>query len=208
MWTKRHLILLTISSLFLASGVTFIRAAESEKRAPPNVAPSVDLNRYLGKWYELASIPASFQKQCETNTTAEYKLLKHSRIEVLNACLTKEGIEDKALGRAKVKDTASFAKLKVTFVHILTWIYLFGGDYWILRVDGSPYFPDYQVSLIGHPKRKYAWVLSRTPTLSMEQWRSIEEKYRTEGYDTCKILTSRQSAGLSERVPLCEFVVR
>lgn len=161
----------------------------------------VDLNRYIGKWYEVASIPQSFQKQCVRNTTAEYSFAEKGLIKVLNSCETDTGKRDSAEGRAKVVDTASNSKLKVTFVKIITWVFAFGGDYWILDVS-----PDYSVALIGAPNLDYAWILARTPTLEMAKFIEIESKYKALGYDTCQILTSVQSDGLGKRIPLCEFV--
>ena len=186
---KSFLILLLIACHSLAA------------RSEIPTAHFVDLNRYVGKWYEVASIPQSFQKQCVANTTAEYSFAEKGLIKVLNSCDTKTGKRDSAEGRAKVVDTSSNSKLKVTFVKIITWVFAFGGDYWILDVS-----PDYSYALIGAPKLDYAWILSRTPSLEKTTFIEIESKYKALGYDTCQILTSVQSAGLGKRIPLCEYV--
>lgn len=164
---------------------------------PPPTVGQVDLNKYVGLWYEVASIPQSFQKQCARNTTAQYTLLDNGLIKVDNSCDTKEGKRSSAEGRAKVVDTQSNAKLKVTFVKLLSWIFKFGGDYWILDLA-----PDYSYALVGDSKREYAWVLSRTPQLSLAQFKKINDKFVELGYDTSKILTSVQTNGFSERKPL------
>ncbi len=165
-------------------------------------APHVDLNRYLGKWYEVASIPQSFQRQCTGNTTALYSYSKGGRIKVINSCDTANGRRSVALGRAEVVDSMSNSKLKVTFVKIFgQWIFAFGGDYWILDVA-----PDYSYALVGDPSANYAWLLSRTSKVSNAVYVYAEAKFRSEGYNTCKILTSVQTGGISARIPLCKLV--
>lgn len=174
-----------------------------DSRPEVQTAPFVELNKYLGKWYEVASIPQSFQKQCVANTTAEYSMADDGMIKVLNSCDTIKGQRDGAEARAKVIDTHTNSKLKVTFVKIINWIFAFGGNYWILDVDSS-----YSVALIGDPSRQYAWILSRSPELSAAQWVEAEKVYKAQGYDTCKILTSVQTAGISKRLPLCEYIAK
>jgi apolipoprotein D and lipocalin family protein len=161
----------------------------------------VDLNKYIGKWYEVASIPQSFQKQCVTDTSAQYSAAENGLIKVYNSCTTAEGKVSGAEARARITDVTSNSKLKVTFVKIIDWVFAFGGNYWILDVDNG-----YNVALVGDPSRGYAWILSRQPDLSKAQWVDAEKTFKSQGYDTCKILTSIQTGGESKRTPLCEFV--
>lgn len=171
--------------------------------SPSNVqtVDYVDLNRYLGTWYEIASIPQSFQRQCVGNTTAEYSLTKANTIKVLNSCDTKSGARKTAEARAKIVDKDSNAKLKVTFVKIFNWVYSFGGSYWILDLA-----EDYSYAVVGDPTTEYAWILSRTPQMSHEDLVAANENLVKNGYDTCKVLTSIQNGGFSERKPLCELL--
>lgn len=171
------------------------------KKPEVPTAPHVDLEKYLGKWYEVASIPQSFQRKCVGNTSAEYSTAEDNLIKVLNSCDTESGDRKIAEGRAKVTDQDHNSKLKVTFVKLIKWIFALGGNYWILDVA-----PNYSHALIGDPSLKYAWILSRTPSLDKSVFIEAEAKYRSLGYDTCKILTSIQSQGLSAREPLCDFV--
>lgn len=168
--------------------------------AEVSTVPKVDLDRYLGKWYEVAAIPQRFQKQCVANTNAEYSMAEDGLIKVLNSCDTAEGSRSVAEGRAKVVDTQSNSKLKVTFVKFIDWIFAFGGAYWIVDLA-----PDYSYALIGDPSAKYAWVLSRNPVMASEVYLKIEAKFKAEGYDTCQILTSVQDGGTSQRTPLCQI---
>lgn len=163
----------------------------------------VDLNKYIGKWYEVASIPQSFQKQCVADTSAQYSAAEDGLIKVYNSCTTSAGKVSAAEARARITDATSNSKLKVTFVKIIDWVFAFGGNYWILDVDNG-----YNVALVGDPSRGYAWILSRHPDLSKAQWVDAEKTFKNQGYDTCKILTSVQTGGESKRTPLCEFVTR
>lgn len=193
--------LLKVSALcFLLLGCS---SFAKDSRAEVQTASFVELNKYIGKWYEVASIPQSFQKQCVANTTAEYSLLENGMIKVFNSCDTNKGARDSAEGRAKIVDSKTNSKLKVTFVKIGGWIFAFGGNYWILDIDSG-----YHVALIGDPSRDYAWILSRSPELSAAQWVEAEKTYKAQGYDTCKILTSIQSSGVTKRIPLCDYVAK
>ncbi|MCK6598595.1 MAG: lipocalin family protein [Bdellovibrionaceae bacterium] len=172
-----------------------------DSRPTVQTAQFVDLNKYLGKWYEVASIPQSFQKQCVANTTAQYSLTDNGLIKVLNSCTKIDDSVSVAEARARVIDTQSYSKLKVTFVKLFDWVFAFGGNYWILDVDSN-----YNIALVGDPTRNYAWILSRYPSLSTAQWVEAEKTFKNQGYDTCKILTSIQAGGLNSRVPLCQYL--
>lgn len=176
--------------------------AESEKsQQPVKTADAVDLQKYLGKWYEIAAIPQSFQKKCVGNTSAVYDIVEDGLISVVNTCDTASGVPSVANGRAKVVDTQSNSKLKVTFVKFLGWQFLLGGDYWILAIGEN-----YSYAIVGAPGRDYAWILSRTPDLSKEK---IIEAYQTlvaQGFDPCKLISTIQTSGLQKKVPLCEIV--
>lgn len=186
--------------IVLFSGlILFTGLAKAEDEV--QTAKYVDLNKYIGLWYEVASIPQSFQKQCVSNTTAEYSFGGDGLIVVNNTCQTKTGERTGAEGRAKVVDANTNAKLKVTFVKLLDWIFAFGGNYWILDVAS-----DYSYALVGDPSRDYAWILSRTPSIEEGIVAGAEKIFREQGYDTCKILTSVQDGGFAKRRPLCEIV--
>ena len=144
---------------------------------PPTTVPYVDLNRYIGLWYEIAKIPNSFQKQCAAGTTAEYSLREDGRISVINKCYKSDGSLDEAGGVARVRDNQSNAKLQVSFVRILG-RNRFWGDYWIIGLD-----EDYRWAVVGHPKRRYGWILSRTPELTPELRQQINSLLERQGYN-------------------------
>lgn len=143
----------------------------------PQVVKKVDLERYAGIWYEIAKIPNRFQKHCKSGTTAQYKLRDDGKIEVINSCVDEDGEKDDAEGIARVVDNSTNAKLEVSFVSIFG-IHLFWGDYWIIGLDSN-----YEYALVGTPKRKYGWILSRTPKLSEEKLNEAFEILKSQGYD-------------------------
>lgn len=190
---KRVSINLLLAAFFTSVGGATIETVET--------VDQVDLHQYLGKWHEVASIPQSFQKMCVGNTTAEYSFAEGHLLRVLNSCDTQEGTRKLAEGRAKVIDTKSNAKLKVTFVKFIDWIFAFGGDYWILFLGEN-----YSYAVVGDPSREYAWILSRTPVLPYRALVAAEQNLKSNGYNTCRILTSIQKGGFSERKPVCDVV--
>jgi apolipoprotein D and lipocalin family protein len=141
--------------------------SQGKDLSPLKTVSQVDLNKYVGLWYEIAKIPNSFQEQCAYGTTAEYKLLEDGNIQVINKCYTKDDEEDIAEGLAKVVIKQTNSKLKVSFFSILGFR-PFWGDYWIIGLDDN-----YQWAVVGSPHRKYGWILSRTPTLPDETMNKI-----------------------------------
>ena len=159
-------------------------ATDPAGAAPPplRTVPHVDLERYVGTWYEIASFPQWFQKGC-TGTTATYSIRHDGTVDVLNHCAldSLDGKVKVARGRAKVVDHDSNAKLKVSF------FWPFWGDYWIVDLGH-----DYDYAVVGHPGRKYLWILSRTPTMADSVYSGIVERLRAQGYDTTRLQRTLQ----------------
>lgn len=159
----------------------------------------VDLNRYQGTWFEVASIPASFQKKCIGNVMAEYSILDSGEVKVVNSCDEIQG-RNVAVARARVKDSETNAKLDVAFFKFLGhYVFLFAGDYWVIDLDSN-----YQWAVVGTPNRKFAWILSRRPYLDSQTLSGIAERLKNQKYDPCLLMTTRQMGGLTERKSLCE----
>lgn len=186
--------------LFVLSTGQVLASLNNSK--PVQTVEYVDLNRYTGTWYEVASIPQSFQKKCVSNSKAQYSLTKGKLIKVVNSCETKTGDTKTAEARAKVVSTdGSNSKLKVTFVKIFDWVFSFGGNYWIIALAD-----DYSYAVVGDPTTEYAWILSRTPQMSQIDLELAAKSLEANGYDTCKLLTTIQDNGFTEKKPLCEVV--
>ncbi len=152
-------------------------STESLRLPPLQTVAHVDLARYVGTWYEIASFPQSFQRGCVA-TTATYTIRADGDIDVLNRCRKDalDGKEKSALGRARVVDGATNAKLEVSFFRP------FWGDYWIVDLGA-----DYDYAVVGHPGRDYLWILSRVPTMPEATYEGILARLKAQGYDTSRL---------------------
>jgi apolipoprotein D and lipocalin family protein len=136
----------------------------------------VDLDRYAGRWYEVAKIPNRFQDQCVSDTTAHYTPNADGTIAVVNRCRLRDGSFDEADAVARVADPETQAKLEVSFFSLLGWRPLWG-NYWVLALGR-----EYEYSVVGEPGRRYGWILSRTPTLPDTTRAEIDRRLRDLGY--------------------------
>jgi len=159
---------------------------------PLQTVPRVDLARYAGTWYEIASFPQRFQQGC-TLTTATYTLRADGGLDVENRCRkgSPDGEAAVATGRARVVEPESGAKLQVSF------FWPFWGDYWIVDLS-----PDYAYAVVGHPSRDYLWILSREPTLPEAVLQGILERLAAQGYELARLQRTLQAPpGGAERRP-------
>jgi apolipoprotein D and lipocalin family protein len=117
----------------------------------------VDLERYAGDWYEIARLPAWFQRKC-LQSRASYEIAAADRIAVTNSCRTRSGDIDVATGTATVVDPETNAKLEVVFDNWFSRLFpgLTKGDYWIIHLDET-----YSEVLVGTPDRDYLWIMTR-----------------------------------------------
>jgi len=174
--------LIALSVLILVSC-----ASPQDKDLPPlKTVQYVDLNKYVGLWYEIAKIPNSFQDHCAYGTTAEYKIDEDGDIIVTNSCYDEESSLDVAEGLANIIDKKSNTKLEVSFVSFLG-IRPFWGDYWIIGLDEN-----YQWAVVGTPNRKYGWVLSRTPSLPDDTMQKIFSLLKSQHYNPDNFEISKQ----------------
>jgi apolipoprotein D and lipocalin family protein len=157
-------------------------AAASSNLPPLQTVPRVDLDRYMGTWYEIASFPQRFQKGCVASM-ATYTLRNNGKVAVLNQCRneTLDGKLRSAKGTAWVVDTRTNAKLKVSF------FWPFSGDYWIIDLG-----PKYEYAVVGHPKRTYLWILSRRPQMDEGTYEAILQRLKAQGYDLSRLQKTLQ----------------
>jgi apolipoprotein D and lipocalin family protein len=144
--------------------------------------PHVDLEKYLGKWYEIAHLPFRFEDDC-TDITATYSLSKDGNISVLNECL-RDGKLKQAKGKAKVVDKNTGARLKVTF------FWPFSADYWIIDLG-----KDYDYAVVGTPNRKYLWILSRTSKMDDKLFSQLIESVKSKGFDVNSLIKTSHKEG-------------
>jgi len=161
--------------------------AHAPSGPPLRTVDRVDLQRYLGKWFEIATIPMSFQKGC-TGVTATYTIRPDGDVDVVNTCRreTLDGPERQATAKAWSVDPSN-ARLVVRF------FWPFTGDYWIIDLD-----PEYRWAVVGHPSREYLWILSRTPQMDAATYDGILARLRAQAYDTTKLVKTPQLPGPGE----------
>ncbi|KAA3439832.1 lipocalin family protein [Rufibacter hautae] len=177
---KKSLVFAGVGVGLLAIGALYL--ALKPKPAPLPTVASVDLQRYAGKWYEIAAFPNRFEKGCHC-TTAVYTP-KEGYVEVNNTCRkgSANGKDDGALGKAFPVEGSNNAKLRVQF------FWPFRGDYWILSLAD-----DYSHVLVGSPDRKYLWILARSRQLDPATYRQLAQKAQSLGFDTRKLRLADQS---------------
>ncbi|KAH7546205.1 hypothetical protein FEM48_Zijuj01G0175900 [Ziziphus jujuba var. spinosa] len=153
------------------------------------VVKGLDLKRYMGRWYEIASFPSMFQPKNGVNTRATYTLREDGTVNVLNETWS-DGKRGSIEGSAYKADPSSDeAKLKVKFyVPPFLPIIPVTGDYWVLYIDD-----EYQYAVVGQPSRRYLWILSRHTHIDDETYNQLVQKAENEGYDVSKLHKTPQT---------------
>ena len=144
---------------------------------PLRTVAHVDLPRYMGDWYVIAEIPYFAEKNC-VDSIESYALRPDGDIDNWFTCRKKSfdaPLERQATARATVVDKTSNAVWRVRFFKI------FSVKYLILDLD-----PQYQWVAVGHPSRKYGWIMARAKTLDAETYQKILRGLGDQGYDTSK----------------------
>ena len=157
-----------------------------QARMELKVVSFVDLNRYLGTWYEIARYPHRFQENCFASQ-ANYSLRQDGYIQVINQCRLGgfDGELNEAEGKAWVVDKTTNAKLKVQF------FWPFSGKYWVIVLD-----PGYQYAVVGHPSREYLWILNRSQKMDPQLYEKLLEEIERQGYDATKLIITPQPGNI------------
>jgi len=174
------LALISVAAVGLAACAS-LAAGPVGNPAVPQPAKAVDLQRYVGLWYEMARYENPFERHCEA-VTAAYRALPDGTIEVINSCHKTDvgGPLKVAKGRAKVVPGSQDAKLKVSFFGP------FYGDYWVLD-----HADDYSWSIVGEPSGRYLWILTRQVGPDAATRDLLQTRVKSLGYDMSLI---RQTA--------------
>ncbi len=162
--------------------VILCMAATTLKSQSLQTVPYVDIKKYAGKWYEIASYPQRFQKGCH-GTTAEYTWSEKGYVIVENRC-NKGSLSGKLSyikGKAFVEENSGNAKLKVQF------FWPFKGKYWIIDLAD-----DYSYAVVSHPNKNYLWILSRTSKMNDETYQQIIARLKEKGFDLAKLQLTEQ----------------
>lgn len=176
---KNRVIMIMAISLMMLLGVVSC----SSENVNNSTIPVLDLDRYLGKWYEIARFDHSFERGI-TNATAVYSMRSDGKIEVVNSGM-KNGKFKSSTGKAKT--TGKPAVLRVSFFGP------FYSDYRILMLS-----PDYSYAMIGSGSSKYLWILSRRPAIPGSIKDDILREARLRGYDTGRLIWVDQSLNLDK----------
>jgi lipocalin/uncharacterized protein YbjT (DUF2867 family) len=175
-----HLMSWTIAAALAAAPV------QAQAPAPVRTVESVDLERYLGEWFEIARFPNRFQRGCASDVRARYGKRDDGRIDVINQCRTADGRLTEARGVARKAQASTSAKLKVRFAPaVLSFLPFVWGDYWILGLAA-----DYSWAVVGSPNREYLWVLARTPQLDAGRFESALDAARLNGFAVERLVTT------------------
>jgi len=137
----------------------------------------VDVDRYMGTWYEIAKFPQRFEYGL-VGVTATYSLLPNGKVRVLNSGYLNDfsGKLKTAKGKAWIVDRTTNAKLKVSF------FWPFAGDYWILELG-----KDYEYAVVGEGSRQYLWILSRAPQMQQDVYNGILMRLKGKGFDISRL---------------------
>ena len=161
--------------------------------APLLPIAQLHVQRYLGRWYEIARFPNRFQKQCHSDVSADYAMRSDGQISVLNQCRLANGEWERAWGLARQVGAEDSARLKVRFapdwLSFVPWVW---GDYWVIDLDAS-----YGLVAVSEPSRQYLWVLSRTPQVDGPRYEALLQRLEALGLDTQKLRKSSQILSLN-----------
>ena len=167
---------------FIISGL-FIGCSGQKQIIDKSVVKELDLQKYMGTWYEIARYDHRFERGM-VGVTANYSMRPDGKIKVVNSGYqtTLDGEYSEAVGKAKIPDPENEpAKLKVSF------FWIFYGDYYVMELD-----EDYQWAVIGSSTVKYLWILSRTPQMRPEVYNDLLQRISKRGYDTSKLIKVKQ----------------
>ena len=149
----------------------------------------VELDKYLGVWYEVARKPMYFQNKCDRDVSATYTLNENGNIGVDNRCYSKDGKLNYSVGEAFIQNAPFNTKLKVSFLpESVRWLPVGRGDYWVLKIDDA-----YQTVLVGEPRRRYLWVLSRSAHPDQAVVKEYLDYAQSIGYDIGDVIYTKQT---------------
>jgi len=190
---NRRLAPTLVKGTLLASVVAVLtmKAYAAGKAAASDLEPvrSLDLERYLGTWYEIARYPNRFERKCAGNTTATYTAMPDGRVRVENRCRLEDGSTDVAEGVARLCGPAGSPRLKVRFAPaLLSFLPPVWGDYWVIDLDRN-----YTLAAVSEPGRDYLWILSRTPQVEKRALDALLARLSGQGFDVRRLVYTPQA---------------
>ncbi|MGX7695251.1 lipocalin family protein [Gordonia polyisoprenivorans] len=212
--TRRTVRLLVPLLAVLGAVVALIATPATADAAPLKPVAKLDVTRYLGTWWQQATIPSFFGVRCAKDTNATYTQINATTIGVDNKCTSFTGQPDGIKGKATVIDPVTKAQLVVTFPgvpntinpgnnpnYIVTWVGdAQGRD---ATAQGANSTEPYQFAIVGDPTRLSGFVLSREKVLTTDQLRMLKRRTEAAGFTSCTFLISPTTGGRSDYSPLC-----
>lgn len=166
----------------------------------PSNMPALATSQMLGKWYEIAATPQSYQRQCRNNSALELFELPDKELKVLNTCIQFNEEKFIAEGRGRLLNSQENPQISITYIRFFDWIHLLGTDLQILNFDKNA---NYMV--VGNREKRLGWILSRDEELSLPDLKHIAQTLRQHKLDPCRFFIQPQSRGLQERSSLCDL---
>jgi apolipoprotein D and lipocalin family protein len=168
--------------------VLVLGGCATREHPPLRTAGTVDVARYMGRWYEITRLPNSFQRN-DSHATADYTLVSNNTVHVVNTEYRPNDTTRTAEGQATLVPGSGGNRLKVRFKGLASLAPVSDdGNYWIIAVA-----PDYSVALVGTPDRKFLWLLARQPDLAPEVKQQYLDIARDEGFATERLLGAQSA---------------
>jgi len=145
----------------------------------PSTVSSLDLHRYMGRWYEVARLPNRYQNHCAGDVIVDYSLRNDGKMALRNQCRTTDGKTDVSHA---VGHVVKQAQLKVVF------LWPFQVDYWVIDLD-----PEYRWAVVADPDRSKLWILSRTQQLDPDTYQGILKRIAEQGFEASRIAPTKHS---------------
>lgn len=206
--------LLIPAGVILAAVLALIAGPATADAAPLKPIPKLDVNRYLGTWWQQATVPSFFGVRCAKDTNATYTFINDKTVGVDNKCTSFTGQPDGIKGKATIVDPVTNAQLVVTFPfipgtinpgntpnYIVAWVGDANGN--DAGGPGATGNEPYQYAIVGDPLRLSGFVLTRKKVVSTDELRMLERKARQVGFNSCTLLISPTTGGRSDYSPLC-----
>ena len=171
--------------IFIIALLFLINACKGQnKMIDKTVVKELNIEKYLGKWYEISRFDHRFERGL-VGVTAFYSFREDGKLKVVNSGYKKalNGEKSEAIGKAKIPDPKTPSKLKVSF------FWFFYVDYYVLELDKN-----YQWAVIGSSSDNYLWILSRTPKIEKGLYNELLNKIANRGYDVNKLISVEQKA--------------
>jgi apolipoprotein D and lipocalin family protein len=188
-----------LAAALTCTTATASAAPDSRGWQPLPPVASLDVQRYLGNWNQVAAVPQPYNLDCARNTVANYRLIDPSNIRVENSCTNWAGARNHIIGNARLTDPVSRAQLHVSFPQVPFQNSPDGPTNYVVTYIAA----DYSWAVVGDPLRLSGFALSRSPVIAAARWHEIQAVVTARGYNPCLLVTSPTPGGATDIRPLC-----